>query len=413
MNTRRASSLVIAGIFLLMGHDANAAKPDCQALVLAGKKDKALECYRGQVKKNANDLDARNAIAALLAEQKKYQSALTEFEEVLKRNAKDGVALNGKAMMLIALNRIDEGFATLQKAIETDPSNIQALHNLALINFRHDHFDVAIPLWQRVLKVQPDEPDALVGLGEILLRQGKLDEALAFFNKVIEKDDRHARAIYLAGKTIAQNRPVDAIPYLERAALLADEAEPWYDLGLVRMFAGEWRLAGQAFTQAMKFAPDDYRVYMELGKVHLEMRHFDDAISHFEEVLKLNPPPQAKVAVRYHMGLVREAQGNKKKAADEYLQTLKADSQHLGAMLNLSALYLEEKRYDDAKPLLDKALTVAPANAIARFNLGKLLLAQGKSEAGKKELRALVAALPENDPLRQEAEEILAGRRPQ
>jgi tetratricopeptide (TPR) repeat protein len=394
-----------------MANDARSATTDCHALVNAGQTDKAIECYRGVLKKSANDLDARNGLAAALAKQKKYQSALSEFDEVLKRQPADGVALNGKAMMLIALNKIDEGFAVMQKAIETNPDNIQALHNLALFNLNHDHPEVAIPLWQRVLTIAPDDPDALVGLGEILMRQGKLDDALGYFNKVIEKDDRHARAIYLAGKTIAQHRPLDAIPYYERAALLADEAEPWYDLGLVRMFAREWRLAGQAFTQALKFAPDDYRIYLELGKVHLEMRRFDDAISHFEEVLKLNPPPQAKVTVRYHMGLVREAQGNKKKAADEYLQTLKADPNHLGATLNLAALYLEDKRFDAAKPLLDKALEIAPTNAIARFNLGKLLLAQGKAEAGKKELKALVAALPESDPLRQEAEEILAGRR--
>lgn len=410
MNNRRAASLVTAAVLLFMAPDATAA--DCQQLAQSGQRDKALDCYRAQVKKNPDDLDSRNAVAALLAEQKKFQSALAEFEEVVKRKPTDPVALNGKAMMLIALNKIDEGFATLQKALEVNPNNVQALHNLALINSRHDHFDVAIPLWQRVLAITPDDPDALIGLGEILMKQGKLDEALSFFNKVIVKDDKNAQAIYLAGKTIAQNRPVDAIPYLERAALLSDSPEAWYDLGLVRMFANEWRLAGQALTQALKLAPDDYRVYFELGKVHFEMKRYDDAIEHFDEALNLKPPPAAKTTIRFHFGLVREAQGNDAKAADEYRQALKLDPNHVPSMLNLATLHLQEKRMEPAKELLDRALEIAPQNAIARFNLGKLLLAQGKAEAGKKELKVLLA-LPENDPLRQEAEEILAGRRPE
>lgn len=411
VNIRRAASLATAGL-LLMANDATAAT-DCEKLVQAGQKDKALECFRTVVKKSPDDINSRNAVAALLAEQKKYQSALAEFDEVLKRKATDPVALNGKAMMLIALNRIDEGFTVLAKALEIDPKNVQALHNLALFNARHDHFDIAVPLWQRVLAIEPDDPDALVGLGEILMKQGKLDEALSLFNKVIAKDDRNAQAIYLAGKTIAQHRPVDAIPYLERAALLANEAEPWYDLGLVRMIAQEYRLAGQAFTQALRFAPDDYRVYLELGKVHFEMKRYDDAITHFDEAMKLKPPPAAKATLRFHYGLVREAQGNDTKAADEYQQALKIDPNNVPSMLNLATLHLEAKRMEPAKELLDRVLQVAPQSAIARFNLGKLLIAQGKAEAGKKELKALVAQLPENDPLRQEAEEILAGRRPE
>lgn len=403
---------LFAALTLLMANAANAATADCHALANAGQTDKAIECYRGVLKKSADDFDARNGLAAALAKQKKYQSALAEFEEVLKRQPADGVAMNGKAMMLIALNRIDEGFAVMQKAIETDPNNVQALHNLALFNFRHDHFDVAVPLWTRVLSISPDDPDALTGLGEIYLRQGKLDEALANFNKVIAKDDRHARAIYMAGKTLSQNKPAAAIPYFERVVLLAPEdAEAWFDLGLVRMITRETRLAGQAFNMAHKYAPDDYRPILELGKVHLEMRRYDDAVAHFDEVLRLKPPPETKVAVKFHMGLVREAQNNEKKAADEYGQALKLDPGHVPSLLNLAALHLQEKRYDDAKPLLEKALGIVPNNAIARFNLGKLLLAQGKTEAGKKELRALVAALPEADPLRQEAEELLSGRK--
>lgn len=395
-----------------MANAANAATADCHALANAGQTDKAIECYRGVLKKSAGDVDARNGLAAALAKQKKYQSALGEFEEVLERQPADGVALNGKAMMLIALNRIDEGFAVMQKAIEADPNNVQALHNLALFNFRHDHFDVAIPLWNRVLSIAPDDPDALTGLGEIYARQGKLDEALANFNKVIAKDDRHTRAIYMAGKVLSQNKPAASIPYFERVVLLApDDAEAWYDLGLVRMIVGETRLAGQALTQALKLAPDDWRIYLELGKVHVQMRRYDDAVAHFEEALRLKAPPEARVAVKFQMGLVREEQNNKKKAADEYGQALKLDANHVPSLLNLAALHLEEKRYDDARPLLDKVLGIVPNNAIARFNLGKLLLAQGKAEAGKKELRALVAALPEADPLRQEAEELLAGRK--
>src|SRR5438477_3920738 len=86
---------------------------DCKDLAKAGKRGEATDCYRKAVKKNPDDVDARNALGALLVEQKKYDDALAQFDAVLAKKPTDGVALNAKAMTLLAQKKVDEAFATL------------------------------------------------------------------------------------------------------------------------------------------------------------------------------------------------------------------------------------------------------------------------------------------------------------
>lgn len=381
----------------------------CHPLARNAKWPEATRCYKTSLEKNANDLEARNGLAAVHAQQGQFKESLAQFELALKTNAADGVALNGRAMMLLALKRVDEAFEALQKALEVDPDNLQALSNLALINHESGHDEIAVPLWKRILEIEPSDVDALLGLGEVRMEKGDVDGAYKnHFLKVLEKNPKNARAQWLAGKAVAQQRPADAVPFLENAAALAPkEPEVWYDLGVARMAAGEMRLGGQALTQAMELAPNDPRIYLEMGKVHLHMRDFEAADAHFEAALAMKPSNEIKATIRYHSGILRERQGNARKAEDEYRLALKILPEHVPSMVNLAALLVEEKRYDVALPPLQKALELDPKNAAARYNLGRLLIEQGKIEEGKKQLTPLLMR-PKGDPIREGAESVLA-----
>ena len=397
---------------LLLGASATAgpkAEHPCHPLARAAKWADATSCYQRSLEKNEKDLEARNGLAAVYAQQNQFKESLAQFELALKVRETDGVALNGKAMMLLALKRVDEAFAVLEKALEIDPENLQALSNLALINHESGNDEIAIPLWKRVLEIDAGDVDALLALGEIRMEKGDVDGAYRqHFLKVLEKDPKNARAQWLAGKAVAQARPADAVPFLENAANLAPkDPEIWFDLGVARMAAGEVRLGGQALTQAMELAPDDPRIYLEMGKVHLHLRDFEAADAHFEQALALKPSNEIKAAIRYHSGILRERQGNARKAEDEYRLALKIQPDYVPAMVNLAAILVEEKRYDDALPVLQKALGIDPKNPSAHYNLGRLYVEQGKVEEGKKQLQPLLSR-PKGDPIREGAESVLA-----
>lgn len=399
---------VIAGAALSAPASAAANHP-CHPLARAGKMASAEACYKQALQKNPGDLEARNGLGGVFAQQGNYKASLAQFDLALKQKADDGVALNGRAMMLLALKRVDEAFDTLERALKVDPDNIQALSNLALINHQNGRDDIAAPLWGRVLELDAADVDAHLGLGEIRMKKGDLDGAYKqHFATVLERDPKNPRALWLAGKAFAQHRPVDAVPFLEAAAAVAPkDAEVWYDLGLARMGAGEVRLAGQALTQSMELAPEDPRIVLELAKVHMQLRDYEAANAHYEAALEMKPAAALKASIRYHLGILREREGNARKAEDEYRLVLRIEPNHVQAMVNLSALLVEEKRHSEALPVLQKALRLEKDNPAARYNLGRLYIEQGKIEEGKQQLLPLLSR-PKGDAIRDGAASVLA-----
>lgn len=418
MASMRISGLVFAALvsspLFLAGGPAHAAPFDvCKKHVDAGKSDKAFECFRDAAKKNPADTRIGNAHAAMLADRGKLDAALAEFERVIATDARNATAKNGKAMILLVQKKYEAGFALLEEALKESPDDIQILQNCAILALTARRLELAAGAFTRVLALSPDHGGAHSGLGETLMLAGKPDDAIPHFLAAIKKNDKDSRSHWLLGKVLATSNPKLAVEHLERASFLAkDDAQVWYDLGLTRRLIGEERLAGQALTQAMQLAPGDARVVYELGKVHTAMNRFDMATAHFEKVLQMKPDPVLKGQTHYHFALLLEAQSNYKAAEAQYGLALKSAPDDVPALVNLSRLYAGQKRWADARRLLDRAAKLAPQNPGVRYNLGAVMIQQGDVEAGKQELRNLVATLERDDPLRGQAEEILRGARP-
>lgn len=411
---RILAALVVACSIVSVSHDAHAAAYDtCKKLVDAGKSAKALDCFRDAAKKNPSDAKSGNAYGAMLAEKKDYAGALAAFEKVLAASPKNATAKNGKAMILLVQKKYDEGFALLEEALKESPDDLQLLQNCAILALESRKLDIAAGAFARVLAIDPAHAGAHAGLGETLLLAGKEEEAQVHFLAAIKKNDKDARSHWLMGKSLARTNPKLAVEYLERASFLAkNDAEVWYDLGITRRLIGEERLAGQALTQAQALAPAEPKILLELGKVHTAMNRFDMAAAHFEKVLEMKPDPALKASTHYHFALLREAEGKYKEAEAQYLQALRSAPDDVPSMLNLSRLYAGQKRWPDARRLLDTCAKLQPQNPAVRYNLGAVMMQQGDIEAGKAELKNLIASLKADDPLRGQAEEILRGARP-
>jgi len=385
----------------------------CEKLARGGSHAKALECYKKVYDANPADHEAGNAYAALLAERGEYPKAVATFDKVLAKDPKNSIARNGKAMSLLVLKKYEEAFNILEAALLDDPKNVQTLQNCGILALLTNKLDIAAGAFQRVLAIDAGHAGAHSGLGETAMLLGKMDIAQEHFLAAIGKNDKDSRSHWLLGKVLSRSNPRLAVDYLERASFLAPkDADVWYDLGITRRMIGESRLAGQALTQAQALAPSDPKIFLELGKVHTDMNRFDMAAAHFDKALTLKPDPATKAQVHFHYGLLFETQAEYKKAEAQYLQSLRSRPDDLSTMLNLSRLYAGQKRWQDARGILDKAAKQDPSNVAVRYNLGAVMIQQGDVEAGKQELRNVIAGLKADDPMRGQAEEILRGAKP-
>ena len=91
-------------------------------------------------------------------------------------------------------------------------------------------YDPALQEYREALRLDPNNVAALSGIAFVLRRQGDMRQAAEYLLKALDLDPRDFQAVYSVGETYTLLREYDnALPYLEKAALLSPETTSPYD----------------------------------------------------------------------------------------------------------------------------------------------------------------------------------------
>jgi len=132
-------------------------------------------------------VEAHVMLANVLQEEWHWAEAETEYRRALELNPNDAEAYQWFALWLVCQGRTDEAITSIKRARALDPVGVPG-GSVAWILFQSHHFDEAIREENSELALHPDSVGTLTGLGFAL---------------------------------IANNKPADAIPVLEKAVSLS------------------------------------------------------------------------------------------------------------------------------------------------------------------------------------------------
>jgi TolB-like protein/Flp pilus assembly protein TadD len=193
------------------------------------------------------------------------EKSIGYFEEAVKRDPTFAPAYMGLADSYGELGTVFIGgspqetrrkeMSAAQKALEIDPDLAEAHVVLGDLNLREWHWAEAEAEYKRALELNPNDADAYAGYADWLLCHGRTNEALDWANRGRELDPlsvygavigwmlfqarRYDEAVhelygvlavrpydaaalwYIGFVRVAQNRPGDAIPVLEKALVLS------------------------------------------------------------------------------------------------------------------------------------------------------------------------------------------------
>ncbi len=143
------------------------------------------------------------------------------------------------------------------------------------------------------------------GIG--LFLQGDLRGAAAAFREVTTRDPAHPDgAVNLARVLIREGDVEQALPLLETALTLSPGlARAHFFLGTALRTLGRYDEALHHLAEAQAQYPRDRVVLGEVGRVHFLERRFDDAITTFQEVLRIDPED-----LQAHYNLMLSYRGN-------------------------------------------------------------------------------------------------------
>ncbi len=394
---------LLSQIGKVVGENALAERSLALAAKAAGLNDKGLAHIL-----KAHQLAPDNAQILLESADFEFASAPESTKKrlnaFLKKHPKNFHVRIAYAKALARTKDTKGAFAQLKKIEETAPNDAQAFFLCGVVAQEMKEYDAASVYYHRYLHLADLDkekrflPDAAyVQLGVIAIHQKKWDQALDFFSKVqkgdkyiparlkqveildklgrvdeacaaitairTEKPEQKAEFSFLAGQMLAAaNRKSEAMKYYEAACELTPKNTDF--LLRTAMVAEEigWIEKSETFLRRyIALRPNDPQGYNSLGYMWLDRGiRTKDAKPLIEKALELSGGKEA--AILDSMGWLKFREGNYKEAETWLRKALKLDSKEAEITLHLATVLMMEKRFPEAKALVNAVLKEHPEN---------------------------------------------------
>ena len=237
----------------------------------------------------------------------------------------------------------------------------------------------AEPILKSIVSAHPANYVAWYDLGFLYHSQGKKDDSIAAYRKSVEAKPDVFESNLNLGLALADAGSADAEGYLRAATKLPPVSHPEQ---------------GHA------------RAWMALG-TYLQSRKPEDAIEAFRNAAAASPKDPEPHLVA---GSMLEKQ-HPAEAEKEYQQALAIDPNSSDANTALANLYMRQRRFSDAEPLLRTLLKAHPNDAAAHFQLGRMLAIAGKPDDAVAEMQAGLRLDPSDSKAQRDLADIYSDSR--
>lgn len=258
---------------------------------------------------------------------------------------------------------VDREIAALEEAVRTDPDDVVARGKLADTYVVKGRFEDAIVQYDAILATGEETTLATYGRANAYRGLGRLDEAAADYLAVVEltKGGEMAHVDPLLQKTyyqlgaiaMEQDRPAEAIPYLEQAlAIKRSDADAMYLIGTAFVATGETEKAVTALRGAVAFVPIGWKEpYAALAEAYANA---------------------GQTALAEWAGAMVDLSEGRADQARTRLLAIAEGEAALDATIGLG--YIAEASGDTAEAAewYGKALAIAPESTVARMGMSRV-----------------------------------------
>jgi tetratricopeptide (TPR) repeat protein len=286
--------------------------------------------------------------------------------------------------------------------------------------FRHGRYGEARQMLEKAVAAAPGDAAARTFLALSRAATGACGAARSDLEEQFAKNDdaalRRLAGIALVQCDLAQDRSAAALPVIEKLQKsFPGDADVLYEAAKVHMKA--WndtvfqmyqktpasfrvnQLSGEIFEMQARYqeAAGEYRkaiqknpaalnLHFRLGRTLLLQSHeptnLREARKEFEAELVLNP---SDAAAEYEVGQIFQAEQNSALAAARFEKAISLDTNFAEALIALAKTKSDAKKYGEAIPLLQRAVTLQPASEAAHYSLMLAYRNTGRMEDAQKE----------------------------
>lgn len=244
----------------------------------------------------------------------------------------------------------------------------QALHEAMALQ-RAGRYRRAADIYRALLVVSPTHADALHLLGVAERQAGRLDEAISLIRRAIEI---RPSAVLFHNNLSEAYRTKDSGPEAESAARKALKLDPrlpeaYLNLGAALHIQRKYEDAISAYRQALKLRPHYPSAELGIGDALMVGGKYDAALEQYRTMLERQPGDDA-IVMRIGMTLRRAKRTEE--AIRHFTQYHQANTP--GLYHDLSQIYIDAGRFDEAASCLRKLLELTPDDVESRHWLDAL-----------------------------------------
>lgn len=267
------------------------------------------------------------------------RSLETILHELSESNGHEYSRVEEESLMPTAIALHQQGAlrqaATLyRQQLSLDRDHADALHLLGLVEYALGNIDEGFQWMERAVQVDPNCSNYHLNRGLAYLEIGDNQKAADAFRRDLTLQPESCETMHVLGLALCgQGQVQEGAHWIERA-LLKDQGNAgyWVNLALAYIELGSIELAEKAALKA---------------------RSLDAQLATAHEAL----------------GSIAKAQGDFPRSLEAYSRAIELDDHFAVAWANKGDLFVQQAKYQDALPVLERAVELAPNLPEARRNL--------------------------------------------
>lgn len=337
-------------------------------------------------------------VEALLATQmNRLDLAGDKVAQALRVQPNWDKALMLKAQLAMASGDLQAAKVVLTEASLKFPDDIKIKKLLAQVLVKSKNYDEAIKVYQALLKSNPKEHDTRLALGLMYLQQDNAEAGEEVLAPLLKEPEWQSQACYYLGKMAEQHNEIDkALVWYDKVK----DPKMQFEAGVsaIGLLAREKRFAEadvRLGLLAESYPKQKTRILLIQSELLSQQKQYDKAFVLLGTILAGAPDDKdvlyAHALMAEHLGKLDVLEADLKKIIDQHPDNAEA--------LNALGYTLADKtqRYQEADMYLQRALKVAPNEAVILDSYGWLQFKLGNKDKALDYLERAYGKQQENE----------------
>lgn len=254
-----------------------------------------------------------------------------------------------------------------------------------------------VRLLEKMILEDPDYALGHFNLGVGYHKLGNFKAAERAYQNALAKDSSLGLAwVYLGTLEEDRGNSMGAVERY-RQGLRASPDSPDLVIALVAALRAQGKL-DEAITEgrnALGRMATELDLFNNLGLVYLDKKEFGLASFMYQKAMQI-PGGDKNAFLACNLGLTSYLQGRKYAATAQLLRALELDPKLVPAQVYLARIYMEDRNYGDALPLLEQAAAQVPTDGALQQSLGVAYRGMGRMDDAKKAYQKALSLAPGN-----------------